>query len=346
MNRNDQVEELIKEYSHSSHRIKTFVPKSQKLDYPPNITRYHYTSANALMSILNTKDTGNGSLRFTDVRYMNDKSEHLIFVKRLLEYLQKHRNQFQFSNEVIGELLLKKHKEEEYITLSVPEIEPANVSFFTCSLMRHYLFCMSSKDDSLHMWNYYVRNGSYQGYNIGISPHRLLRKFDKVGADIFPLTFYCGDVLYKVKTQEKEIERLLEDIEGMGERLDHSEVAVGICGVYLWEYIESYGLFYKDESFENENEYRIVIRYDEALAEGKSIDTLLNSNDSIKMSYYERNGIIIPCLSVSFYIDAVKQITMSPMLESGIALSSLKDFLSSNGYKNVAVKQSAIPIRY
>ena len=40
--------------------------------------------------------------------------------------------------------------------------------------MRYYVFCTSIKGDSLNMWNYYLKNGKYQGYNIGISLEKIL----------------------------------------------------------------------------------------------------------------------------------------------------------------------------
>ena len=43
---------------------------------------------------------------------------------------------------------------------------------------RAFVFCTSIDGDSLSMWNYYVNNGFYQGYNIGFNMQKLLKSFD------------------------------------------------------------------------------------------------------------------------------------------------------------------------
>lgn len=52
-----------------------------------NTILYHYTEANALLSILE-----NGSIRFSDIRYMNDRSETVFFVKRLRKHGRRFRH--------------------------------------------------------------------------------------------------------------------------------------------------------------------------------------------------------------------------------------------------------------
>ena len=64
------------------------------------------------------------------------------------------------------------------------------------------------------MWNYYVNNGSYQGYNIGLRISDLLQAFDvpsESRADAF--TVYYGNVLYEKNVQFAEIKRLADSIE-------------------------------------------------------------------------------------------------------------------------------------
>ena len=79
---------------------------------------------------------------------------------------------------------------------------------------RHFVFCMSAKQDSLNMWNYYVNNGNYQGYNIGFSVNKFLKTFDiNVDKFIDPFIVYYGDVLYKEAEQYKEIKSFFDLIE-------------------------------------------------------------------------------------------------------------------------------------
>lgn len=335
------------EFTFKSRNINSFRAHEAKTQYDRSSIRFHYTSANALLSILNTYDKGYGSVRFTDSRYMNDRSEHLFFVKRLLEFLDEHKNDFSFCLEVVNDLFLKNHTMEEYVSLQVAELEEAEIDIFSFTKSRKYLFCLSKEDDSLHMWNYYIRNGNYQGYNIGIRVYEFLKNFDNDNNDRKdPIKFYCGNVLYKKKEQDKEIEELCKTIEKYELKYGGVEHYKQIAMMHLWIYTECYGLFYKDESFSDENEYRIVLQFEEHLAGVSVAEYFKNSNSDIKYIFFERNGVLVPCLSVPLAKSAVEQITMAPILEKHIASESVKEFLESNNYNGVEVKQSGIPIRY
>ena len=198
------------------------------------------------------------------------------------------------------------------------------------------------------MWNYYLRNGNYQGYNIGIKIHDFLKHFDyeETGDTVDPFVFYCGEVLYSPKKQEKEIEALCKSIEEIAkEEQDEFKLRFGMA--FLWTYIESYGLFFKDESFSDEKEYRIVIRYFPfSPMPITEYFKLYKDESGFEYSFFERGGILVPCLKVPLSKGAVKQVTMAPMLESHIASESIMDFLNTNSYSEVEVRQSAIPIRY
>ena len=334
-----------------SRNIHAFQPMgNENMQLNRSMIRYHYTSATAIMAILNTSAKGNGSVRFTDSRYMNDRSEHLYFVKRLLEFLNKDDSSFPFCRKVVNELLLKKHSAEEYISLRVAEIEETELDPFVYIKSRHFLFCLSKDGDSLHMWNYYIHNGNYQGYNIGIGLYSFLKHFDNGEESqdkMNPIRLYFGDVLYSQKKQEAEIEGICKAIEEFGTNTASHPLVLQLGMARLWEYIECYGLFFKDNSFSDEKEYRIVIEFEEALA-GTTISSYLKQNNRLNIEYtfFERNGILVPCLMVPLAKKAVNRITMAPILENQIALYSIKEYLANNEYEDVEIKQSVIPIRY
>ena len=357
-------------FSLKSKFIRSFQAKDAQQQHDRTSIRYHYTSAGALMKILNTEGKGYGSVRFTDSRYLNDRSEHLYFVKRLLEFMEKNRKDYPFCQEVINELLLKDHSAEDYTSLRIsgfgrPLYESVesekqessdrihSLSFLLSHLNTHnYLFCLSKDNDSLHMWNYYVHNGNYQGYNIGIKIYDFLKCFD-CDDDERPdgFIFSCGDVLYEPKKQEAEIEALCNSIENEGtvEKISETEYRTVLTNgmLKLWFYILNFGLFFKDESFSDEKEYRIVIQYNELDGYSAPLATRLNSEKrNIRYTFFERNGVIVPCLDVPLSKEAVKAIRLAPIMESYIASASMKEFLDSNGYSDVDVKQSTIPIRF
>ena len=60
--------------------------------------------------------------------------------------------------------------------------------------LRYYVFCTSTKVDSLNMWNYYLKNGKYQGYNIGISLEKMLHYIESL--DLKKCDFWQSRVMY------------------------------------------------------------------------------------------------------------------------------------------------------
>ena len=116
--------------------------------------------------------------------------------------------------------------------------------------------------------------------------------------------------------------------------------------VDLHRYICSYGMFFKDKSFSDEKEYRVLIEISESRVNNDRKNYANKFNQKIRLDFYERNGMIVPCLMVPFDTSAVKRITMAPIMEKGIAQSGVEEFLKVNNFENVEVKPSEIPIRY
>lgn len=197
--------EHLKELPFESKNIRSFQPQDASAQHDRTTTRYHYTSANALMAIL---DTGNnsGSVRFTDARYMNDRSEHMYFVKLLLEYMEEHKVEYQYCQDVINELLFKDqpYSLNDYLSLRVFEIKDVKIDNYLFPKPRHFLFCMSKNNDSLHMWNYYVHNGYYQGYNLGIRIYDFLKIFDQESAKKMIQLKYIVEMCYTQKVNKKK----------------------------------------------------------------------------------------------------------------------------------------------
>ena len=60
-----------------------------------------------------------------------------------------------------------------------------------------------------------------------------------------------------------------------------------------------------------------------------------------------KNGLIVPYLSVEFPVEAIKRVTMSPITETEITKSGIKEFFRINNIPtSIPVYQSKIPIRY
>ena len=153
---------------------------------------YHYASMETFLSIIK-----NQSIRFSDVRFMNDKSESIFFVKRLLEFQDEYTNTYPLFSEVINELL-KGNDYDAIKKLSVTNIKYCDFPNIRRPEQRNFIFCTSINPDSLNMWNYYASGGTYTGCSIGLSVDSLLKTFDTpVPNTSDPFSVYYGKVLYE-----------------------------------------------------------------------------------------------------------------------------------------------------
>lgn len=306
---------------------------------------YHYTNAKALISIFEDKN-----LRFSDIRYMNDRSEMAFFVKRLIEFITDNGEQHPFFRDAVNELLAE-NKYSQILDLSINKIQYKDVYERKMMTRRTFIFCTCDKPDLLNMWNYYASGGTYSGYNIGFSVKNFLKTFDtEQERKLDSFVVYYGHVLYDKKKQYEAIDELARKIEkqfGRDKKINHAAITI------QW-YIEQQGAFFKDDSFSSEKEYRFLlsiadnrIPYNEEDAQkyfGKY-------NKKLCEKFYDRNGVIVPYMQVAIPENSVSRITVSPMTEYEIAKNSIKELLKANGIlsttnKEVAVYKSNIPIRF
>lgn len=324
----------------NSFAISSFNTENDEFTKKNQLIRYHYTSAGTLKSILSDSPT----LWFTDNRFMNDHTEMVYCVKSLIGFLLKNPSDYPFCQEVVNELLLKNHTAQEYLDLTVSRVEFTDNHVFPYTPLRCFLFCMSTDGDSLPMWNYYVHNGKYEGYNIGFDVYNFLKSFDTESRNTAdPVTFYYGKVLYNERDQFRELKSVADFIEKNRRRL--GSYAVPHNMVFLRQYIESHGLFFKHAAFQAEKEFRIVLSLTDNRVSA-SRENYYNENlKKMKPGFYERNGVLVPYMAIPINKNAVKQITISPIIEKSIAEQSMNEFLQINGY-NASVVTSNIPIRF
>ena len=142
---------------------------------------YHYTSPEGLVSILNNK-----TFRFTDCQFFNDKLEYNYIKRPLCAAINKVKNK-----------LLNKDLIEDVNNWLTEKYE---MTYYTDKFkMRYYVFSTSIKGDSLNMWNYYLKNGKYQGYNIGISLEKILDYIESL--ELGKCEFWQSKVMYSLFEQ-------------------------------------------------------------------------------------------------------------------------------------------------
>lgn len=309
-----------------------FITKFGYNDYDNQFKiQYHYTSPEAFLSII--KST---RVRFTDIRFLNDRSERIYLVKLMCDYFNENKQKFPHVEEAFYNLI-SNNPVESIRNLSISKIN------FDTSLpidnVRHFVFCMCEECDMLNMWNYYVNNGLYQGYNIGINVLEFLKTFDVENKNLLDaFTVYYGKVIYNKGKQYKELEILFQDLEKEN-NFDYIKIRLKL-------YIDTYCAFFKHIKFENEKEFRIVIEISDKRIPRTDNHFVGLSNKFIEYDFCTKNGLIVPYLSVKINKASFSRITVSPIMEAEITQNSIRELLKTNDFKGCKVYQSNIPIRF
>ena len=283
---------------------------------------YHYTSPEGFLSIIKNKN-----LWFSDIQFMNDRSEY-VYIKKIFHEAAKgteHEGNDGFVDYLMGSTYGKISMQYTAKKSSINKIIK----------MRYYLFCTSLDPDSHSMWNYYVKNGNYQGYNLGLSVNSLIDSISQLG---LKLTF--GKVNYNA---EEQIMQLHDKIIELSKQCDEG-IELGIeedqCfdnyQSELSNYIMQRCMFYKNPAFKHENEYRFLIEAPE------------NNRGKINLidHHIGGGGLIVPHLIVKFDpIQSLQRITLAPMMEPEVAKQGVQRLLD-NKISGNNINYSQIDLRY
>lgn len=189
------------------------------------------------------------------------------------------------------------------------------------------------------MWNYYVQGNSYQGYNIGIDVGEFLKTFKKVIEYTQSVEINYGKIIYNVYHQNEYIDKHLHDVEENIKNTIKENVESEYCNIReMLKFINTYSCFFKDSHFSDEKEFRISIQFD-------GTENIFE-NPSISEEFCVKNGLIVPFINIDVPINSIKEVTISPIMESNIAQNSIDELLKHNSINNISVTQSSIPIRF
>ena len=299
---------------------------------------YHYTSPEALISILqqgkngNNRDVDTINFHFTKADSLNDKNEGKEF--------------FKIYEETINQLLKDKKISPEFYDF-IHRIEHKNIfwwdestSLYPYKECETYICSFSKGKDLLPMWNYYSKNSQYEGYNLGIrfeGKEQLSKAFLSLGIK--------GEInLFKVIYDKSKIKNVLyEFIFQLSKECDlnndsdknNIDINVKMASTIL-KYIV------KHNAFTHEEECRFVLN-------------ILKGSCENKINYKTKKGILIPYIDIRLQKKFLKEITIGPLIENETAENMLKFFLNQNEYKirydnntydGVLINKSEIPIRY
>lgn len=291
--------------------INTFLQKDS--NYKGNI--YHYTSSIGLKGILESK-----KIWFTDMFFLNDRSECFYTFELFSECLNKLKGSI---NKEIFDYLSAYNKKE---------------CLNDFNNQRLYVASFSTSNDNLNLWNYYTKSKDSAGYNLEFNLDVIRTAFGYYSKSK-NTGFICSQVIYKKSQQidylnsiildynDKFLENKKKDFTGKLKYIDHYEI---------FELIRFFSLFFKQNTFASEKEYRIVLMFNNC-----------DSTNSLE-KYREFNSIFIPYIDVPVGKNEflINSIMISPTQNQDLTESSIVRMTKGLSYNNIDIKKSKIPLRY
>lgn len=209
---------------------------------------FHYTSPLNIENILKEDKI---HLRFTKSDCLNDTTEGY-FVDELFVYAAK-------SLYELGEITKRYRNflDDIYsIANNAYKNEAADKIFLekyekTCLDNRYFLCCFSKDDDSLPLWNYYVKERKYEGFNIGFDP----RKIEKAKYRKDTYNILVAPVKYSGFFED--CMNLIKEYSAFHRFADEKNEAK--LAILFSCFLEKYRLFVKNQCFKHENEVRAVL---------------------------------------------------------------------------------------
>ncbi|MGN2619747.1 DUF2971 domain-containing protein [Bacillus stercoris] len=267
---------------------------------------YHYTDIYGLEGILNRCE-----FWVSHSDFLNDKTE----IKYTVE----------LSRKLFIELCKKRGFNQVKINQYIEFYDKIAKINFVDNKNNYYTLSFCTNPDSNLLWSNYSNN---DGYSISFNHNDLHSKWLTSDKPYFVLSAY---VIYNKEKQVTLLNNLLTDIIDILESQNEIELTYEIMmafGILDW-----YSIFFKDECFSQEQEYRVAFHF----------------NDN-KESYKCRisNGMFIPYVEISFNDNAVCGITIGPKNNMDINLEGLRKFLQLKKIRleEDQIKKSSIPYRY
>lgn len=281
----------------------------------------HYTDITALQNILSSS-----RLWATKYRFLNDNTEISYGIELFKKRIQ--------AKSTHSELLLK--------SISGLKIQ---------TLSNYYVLCFSLETDSIPMWNYYGKKG---GYSIQFSPNLLNVFYSSTLLDLtssnqkykIPYKLVPNLNLFKSSRSAEykaSAQQVIYDYNFQCEILDLIIDLTDRCienteAYPYWKLLFGYAHlhipFFKSPEFKYEKEFRVLV----------DVDTVKNRH-----LIHFRNGenVLIPYVNIELDIfNYIREISISPLINSDIAEEGLREFLECIDKPNINISRSNLPIRY
>jgi hypothetical protein len=316
-------------YAFNSTRI--FSTENQP---PPRSVLFHYTTAEGLKGIIEEN-----YVRATSAYFLNDSTEITYGCKILARVLDEWETRHSLAQNSLSLGLLRELKQsfgEDLPRMNL--IHPI------------YLACFCQDDNLLSQWRAYGQAGGYSlGFAIpsdvvvqGIKPEpdNYTAKWLKVEYDENEQAKKCQVILDAILPvlDDEGVANALRDIEP-SPLLGYSNFRTALNDLLLDEIIG-----FKNQAFDVEREWRIVVRRRELLRQGTD-----DGGYTPPQVYFRASG--------GFLVPYVKLVPMAgklpiacvrsgPTLDKTTAAFALRMFLDRNGFPATNIKGSEIPVRF
>ena len=294
----------------------------------PDPIVYHYTNAEALLSIVS-----GSSFQASNVLFMNDPNELDYSISLAHSTIQDMRHD---ASGQLNQLFLDYY--DDYFDA---KLKPRAA--------RQFVLSFSLNGDSLHLWNMYAKN---DGYAIGFRLKRLvdalltsdgndnntkiIRLRDRDGEYSYDdYSLYFGLVLYARRKQKQFIVEAVDYIDkalriiGARVAVNESDASLGEMSKFI-QFLVSALYNMKYEPHRVEEEYRI---------------TLIPDTSFQGVAHKARSGIITPYIELGHINSTIDSIIIGPKMKDEAASKGLDCLLNLSGLSNVKVLNSSIKLR-
>lgn len=303
-------------------------------------TFYHYTSAEGLKGILKSR-----TLFFTDCQFLNDYNERLQ-INTELEYFWLN-NKENYDKDFVK--LLKDIKVSGYEDCDYSYMESDRSCEPKEFLARYFVFSTSVNYDSLSLWKYYAKGNRYNGYCIGLLMIALSDEWIDRDTGV---AIESGMVIYSSKEKQDIIYSAVEELYDMWCQYKVSDEFNKKIARDFQSWVSITALFFKDECFKDEEEYRII-----AVAPSEKLKSLsFDYNGYTEKMYDFRivDGVLTPYIKMPFnfwnYDECwpISSIGISPSMNYEQKKLDVEHFIKSFDYNFpcLNIYHSKIPLRY
>lgn len=261
---------------------------------------YHYTKSNGINGIMNNK-----CFWATKNDFLNDP------------------NEFSYVNKILKTVCGEYISDPNMLKAFLEDIDDNG------SGAEYFVLSFSCCRDSITMW---AEFGNANGYNIGFDSTKIIKRISENN----PVEYH-GMVIYDPARQKREIVEFMDEM--IRENPDFCKIIEEgsnntkyqqICDEFRKK-LSVYAMFFKDEAFSQEQEYRFVF--------GKRTDT--------KVHFRVKDGYIIPYIEVPVSSERlpVHEIVVAPKNHIDLAKKGMDYMMKALDY-NVPVELSDIKLRY